>query len=160
MATTKEIERLFRANYPAMLRLAVAIVHNRDAANDVVHGVFESLLAADPETTPDTAYLMRATRNRSMNYLRDLNVRQRIIGLYTLEIENDDVVDPAGIPDYERMNRLINEHLTPQTSRVLRLRFYQGMKYAEIAATLSISEAAVYKHLRQAIEILRPLITD
>ena len=67
MATTKEIERLFRANYPAMLRLAVAIVHDRDAANDVVHGVFESLLAADPETTPDTAYLMRATRNRSMN---------------------------------------------------------------------------------------------
>lgn len=159
MATTKEIERLFRANYSAMLRLAVAIVHDRDAANDVVHGVFESLLAANPETTPDTAYLMRATHNRSMNYLRDLNVRQRIVGLYTLEIEND-VVDPAGIPDYERMNRLINEHLSPQTSRVLRLRFYQGMKYAEIAATLSISEAAVYKHLRHAIEILRPLITD
>lgn len=160
MATTKEIERLFKANYSVMLRLAVAIVHDRDAANDVVHGVFESLLAAAPETTPDTGYLMRATRNRSMNYLRDLNVRQRIAGLYTLEIENTDVIDSDGIPDYERINRLIYEHLTPQTSRVLRLRFFQGMKYAEIAATLGISEAAVYKHLRQAIEILRPLITD
>lgn len=160
MATTKEIERLFKANYAAMLRWAVAIVHDRDAANDVVHGVFESLLAADAGNTPDTGYLMRATRNRALNYLRDLDVRQRIAGLYMLEVTDTDGDESDGITDYERLRRLIADYLTPQTSRVLRLRFYQGMKYAEIAATLSISEAAVYKHLRQAIEILRPLITD
>lgn len=160
MATTKEIEHLFKANYAAMLRLAVASVHDRDAANDVVHGVFASLLAADAENAPDTGYLMRATRNRALNYLRDLDVRQRIAGIYTLDIADSDGDESDGITDCERLGRLIDECLTPQTSRVLRLRFYQGLKYAEISTTLGISEAAVYKHLRQAIETLRPLITD
>lgn len=41
MARNQDIERLFKANYAVMHRLAVAMVHDRDAAGDVVHGVFE-----------------------------------------------------------------------------------------------------------------------
>lgn len=62
------------------------------------------------------------------------------------------------IPDYEHISRLIGSSLTPQTATVVRLRFYEGLKYADISEELGISEAAVYKHLRRAIEILRPII--
>ena len=45
--------------------------------------------------------------------------------------------------------------LTPQTWQVFLLRFDEGLKYREIAARLSISEVAVYKHLAQALRQLR-----
>ena len=62
MATKKDIERLFKANYAVMLRLATAILHDRDAAVDVVHEVFESLLVSRSSADVDSAYLLRATR--------------------------------------------------------------------------------------------------
>lgn len=159
MATMKEIERLFKANYAVMLRLASAIVHDPDAAGDVVHGVFESLLVSGSAAPVDTPYLLRSVRNRALNHLRDLDVRQRVAGLYALDAETDGAGPDVDMPDYGKLAELIAERLTPQTARVVRLRFYQGRKYAEIADALGISEAAVYKHLRQAVETLRSFET-
>ncbi len=58
----------------------------------------------------------------------------------------------------ERMQAIeafILEQLTPQTQTVMRMRFQENMKYAEIATELNISEAAVYKHLAQGIRKLK-----
>lgn len=58
----------------------------------------------------------------------------------------------------ERMQAIeafILENLTLQTQTVMRMRFRENMKYAEIATKLNISEAAVYKHLAQGIRKLR-----
>ena len=158
MATKKDIERLFKANYAAMLRLATAILHDRDAAVDVVHEVFESLLVSRSSADVDSAYLLRATRNRTLNYLRDLDVRERVASLYMLDASEPDVDE--WMPDCDRLSKAIADRLTPQTARVVRLRFYEGLRYAEIAGALGISEAADYKHLRHANETLRPIIED
>ena len=47
--------------------------------------------------------------------------------------------------DYSR------QELTPQTLRVFQMRYQHRKTYAEIAEELGISEAAVYKHLAQAL---------
>ena len=49
----------------------------------------------------------------------------------------------------------MNAELTPQTRKVLDLRFRQRLKYREIATELGISEVAVYKHLAQGIRKLK-----
>ena len=95
-----------------------------------------------------------------MNHLRNLDARHRIAELYTLDAGVDDEDPEYVIPDYEHISRLIGSSLTPQTATVVRLRFYEGLKYADISEELGISEAAVYKHLRRAIEILRPIIKE
>lgn len=61
MTINSEIERLFKTNYEAMLRLALATVHDSDAANDIVHGVFASLLTTGLTAAVDRVYLLRAT---------------------------------------------------------------------------------------------------
>lgn len=160
MAGYPDIERLFKANYEAMLKLAVATLHDVDAANDVVHGVFSSLLASGVSDSVDIAYLLRATRNRALNHIRNLDARKRIAELYALESEQDAGEASGVIPDPEQISAIIEDSLTPQTSEVIRLRFYEGLKYFEISERLGISEAAVYKHLRRAIEILRPIIRE
>lgn len=154
----KEIEILFKANYGSMLKLAVATLHDVDAANDVVHGVFSSLLASGLSDSVDKAYLLRATRNRALNHIRNLDARKRIAELYALESDTDETNDVAH--DYGQIARMIEDSLTPQTAEVVRLRFYEGLKYFEISERLGISEAAVYKHLRRAIDILRPIIKE
>ena len=158
MTINSEIERLFKANYEAMLRLALATVHDSDAANDIVHGVFASLLSTGLTAAVDRVYLLRATRDRALDHLRNLDARHRIAELYTLDACVGDEYTECMIPDYEHISRLIGSSLTPQTATVVRLRFYGGLKYADISEELGISEAAVYKHLRRAIEILRPII--
>ena len=81
--------------------------------------------------------------------------RERFNNLYALdldEIEDDEWPDPE---DVARLNGLIDRSLTKQDRRVVRMRFTDRMSYSEIAAKLDISETAVYKHLRHAMDVLR-----
>lgn len=90
-----------------------------------------------------------------MKHLRNLSVRERFNNLYALDIdetEDDEWPDPE---DVARLNGLIDNSLTEQDRRVVRMRFTFRMSYSEIAAELGISETVVYKHLRHAMDVLR-----
>lgn len=154
MTTKSEIEQLFRGNYTAMLTLAIRLLHDPDTARDIVHDVFESVLSGNPSTvTP--AYLLTGVRFACLKHLRSLSVRERFNNLYALnldEIEDDEWPDPE---DVARLNELIDEALTTQGRRVVKLRFNKRMTYGEIAGQLGITEVAVYKHLRHAMDVLR-----
>ena len=154
MTTKSDIERLFRSNYPAMLTLAIRLLHDADTARDIVHDVFESVLSENlAEVTP--AYLLTGVRFACLKYIRNLSQRERFINLYALdldEIEDDEWPDPE---DVARLNELIDQSLTEQDRRVVRMRFTDRMPYSEIAAQLGVSEVAVYKHLRHAMDVLR-----
>ena len=154
MTTKSDIERLFRSNYPAMLTLAIRLLYDADTARDIVHDVFESVLSENlAEVTP--AYLLTGVRFACLKYIRNLSQRERFINLYALdldEIEDDEWPDPE---DVARLNELIDQSLTEQDRRVVRMRFTDRMPYSEIAAQLGISEVAVYKHLRHAMDVLR-----
>lgn len=154
MTTNSDIEKLFRSNYRAMLTLAIRLLHDADAARDIVHDVFESVLTENLSTvTP--AYLLTGVRFACLKHLRSLSLRERFNNLYALdldEIEDDKWPDPE---DVARLNELIDQSLTMQDRRVVRLRFNERMPYSEIAGQLGISEVAVYKHLRHAMNVLR-----
>ena len=154
MTTKSEIEQLFRGNYMAMLTLAIRLLHDADTARDIVHDVFESVLSGNLSTvTP--AYLLTGVRFACLKHLRSLSVRERFNNLYALnldEIEDDEWPDPE---DVARLNELIDGALTSQCRRVVKLRFNKRMTYGEIAGQLGITEVAVYKHLRHAMDVLR-----
>ena len=167
MMNEKDIERLFKAHYTQMHRLAMALLQDGDSARDIVHDVFTALIDAggNTEATPGNTevtpgYLMRAVRNRCLNQIRNLNTRERIANRYFLE--NKDY-DGEQWPDEETMRTIsgiIVGALTPQCRRVVELRFRTGMSYAEISAELQISETAVYKHLHRALSIIRKKLKE
>lgn len=181
MMNEKDIERLFKAHYTQMHRLAMALLQDGDSARDIVHDVFEALIGAGrgAEGTPREAeaangdaegagrgaevtagYLMKAVRNRCLNHIRNLSARERIANRYFLE--NRDY-DEEQWPDEETMQAIsgiIAGELTPQCRRVVELRFRTGMSYAEISAELQISGTAVYKHLHRALSIIRKKLKE
>ena len=154
MTTTNDIEQLFITHYTSMHRLAMLLLRNEDVARDIVHDIFESLLNAG-HSDVSGQYLLKSVRNRCLNYLRGLSTSERIKELYALDEQE---VAAEEWPDDETIAKIhstVSNNLTDACRRVVELRFTDGMSYKEISQTLGISEVAVYKHLRHAIDVLR-----
>lgn len=162
MATNDEIEMLFRRNYPAMHRVAAMMLHDPDAAHDVVHDVFSSLLAENGQSLhrTDSGYLIRCVRNRCLNRIRSLDVHDRFRRFYLAEAEEYDEYEEW--PGEELLAHIEDcvSRLSSQCAAVFRMRFHDGLSAREIAERTGTGERAVYKHLRHAFETIRINITD
>lgn len=165
MTNKTEIEQLFKTHYQQLRRMAAIFLHDDDSARDVVHDVFASLLYLKRDFHVTLGYLLGAVRNRCINRLRNLDTQSRIKGLYFLENEEYMFAENGdeAWPDEETISKIyevIQSDLTPQTREIMELRFKIGIKYAEIAERLNVSENTVYKHVRRAIVIIRKKLSD
>lgn len=143
-----------------MYRLAMMLLHDDSLARDVVQDVFAALLQDTGHETVGPGYLMAGVRNRCVNHVRDSGVHERIARFYMLdesEYDDDDWPDEGTV---EAVSSIVGSALPPQCRRVVEMRFHEGLKYAEISSQLGISEVAVYKHLRHAIEIIRKTLNN
>lgn len=159
MTTTNDIEQLFKTKYVAMHRVAMLILRDEDEARDIVHDVFESLLRSGL-TDVSGQYLLRSVRNRCLNYIRSLSAKERMKQLYAVderEIAEEDWPDEETIT---LIHSTVTNDLSDACRRVVGMRLTEGMSYKDIAASLGISEVAVYKHLRHAIDVLRSKLSQ
>ena len=160
MTYKNEIERLFKAHYGQLYQLANSLLHDDDFARDIVHEVFASLLDGNPDVLVTVGYLVKAVRNRCINHIRDCEIHQRIAYCYFLDNKEYDTDD---WPDDETIARIyhhIRNNISPQARRVIELRFAEGLPFARIAATMGISETAVYRHLSNALKIIRKKLNE
>ena len=160
MTNRNDIEQVFKAHYAQMYRLAVALLHDDDLARDIVHDVFASLLDSSLDITVSGGYLIKAVRNRCLNYIRDCEIHQRIANRYFLENEEYESEDWPDDETIARINSLIKSELSPQARRVMELRFSEGLPFARIDTTMGISETAVYRHLSHALSIIRKKLNE
>ncbi len=159
MTTKDDIEQLFRTNYAAMYRLAMLLLRDDDVAGDIVHDVFETLLNTRKYDV-SAAYLLTAVRNRCLKHIRRLSVQDRFKAVYSVddvEIEEEDWPDDETIA---LIQSTVSNDLSGACRRVVELRFSEGKSYQEITDILGISKAAVYKHLRHAIDVLREKLSQ
>ena len=86
MQKLTNIERLFRAHYPSMYRVAIALLRNADEAQDVVSDVFADLLDGrlalrssvhDADADSTSRFLLLCVRNRCLNMLNHRSVKER-----------------------------------------------------------------------------------
>ncbi len=143
-----------------MHRLAVALLHDDDLARDIVHDVFASLLDGSHDIPISSCYLLKAVRNRCLNYIRDCEIHQRIANRYFMENEEYDSEDWPDEETIARIYSLIKSEMSPQSRRVMELRFSQGLPFARIAASMGISETAVYRHMSHALIIIRKKLNE
>ena len=178
MQINKEtIEQLFRQHYLRMSQLARVLLKDDAASKDVVSEVFADVLEGktqlglDNETTasdspqPSTnveSYLLVCVRHKCLNLLNRQKMKERIHHLLKADASPSMAPLEATIAEidretekYEAILAYMDAELTPQTHKVLDLRFRQKLKYREIATELGISEVAVYKHLTQGIRKLK-----
>ena len=160
MTNRNDIERLFKAHYSQMFRMAVTLLHDDDNARDIVNDVFASLLDGVPKPAVNGGYLLKAVRNRCLNHIRDCEIHQRIANRYFLENEE---YNSEEWPDEETISQiysLIRNDLSPQARRVMEMRFSKGKRFAVIASEMGISETAVYRHLSNALTLIRKKLNE
>ncbi len=155
-----DIERLFKANYAQMYRVAAMLLHDDELARDVVHDVFASLLDGATVHPLTAGYLFRAVRNRCLNHIRDLDIHQRIHELYFADMEDYDTEDWPDEQAVALIGSIVKTELPEQCRRVVELRFARGMKFEAVAREMGISQTAVFKHLRHALAIIRKKLDE
>ena len=157
MTDKETVKALFMEHYDKMYMLARMMLHDDEESRDAVSDVFARIADGSIDVREESAksFLLTCVRNKCLKMIRAKQVRQRASRL----LQMDEAVEMVPIEKLtDRLTEVIDyseKELTPQTLRVFQLRYQQHRTYAEIASALSISEAAVYKHIAQALRKIK-----
>ena len=150
------VATLYREHYADLLRRASILLHDEEDARDAVSEVMTRLMATDilPEYGNLVAYVRSSVRFECLNRLKRMRLQERMRRALPLDDMVEDTHDEEE-EQYRQYQQFIQTELTPQTRRVFQMHYAERLKYREIAEQVGISEAAVYKHLSQAITKLK-----
>jgi RNA polymerase sigma factor (sigma-70 family) len=150
-------EVLFRRHYAELLRLAVVMLGNREAAEDAVQEAFVSLhlhrrSLRDPQAAE--AYLRSAVLNGCRSWVRRQVTRRAPRPLMLVpeqqESPEDTTVGRAEVGSLVALMRT----LARRQREVLACRFVLDMSVAETAQLLEISEGSVKAHTHRGLQAL------
>ena len=154
------LDELFRRYYADLCRVALRFVNNEQEAEDIVQELFVSIWekrsAQREDLTSVRAYLRRAARNRSLNFLRD---RKRIPvddGEVPVTIATPKQADFALEQD-ELRNQIHGaiDALPERCRLVFVMSKIEDMTHKEIAGALDISPKTVENQMTRAYRYLR-----
>lgn len=157
----QSFEKIFRRYYTPLCWYAAGITGQMEVAEEIVEELFY-VLWKDREQLHIyqslKSYLYRAVRNQAIQYCEHLEVRERYREFVLAADTSQSDSNPQEQLEYEELQRLIRNALKKLPER--RLRIFQmhrmeGKKYAEIAASLSISIKTVEAEMTKALRLLR-----
>lgn len=152
------LEQLYAAHWRQLVRLAVLLVRDQGAAEEIVQDSFVAVhdrwgRLRDPDRA--LAYLRQSVVNRSRSHLRHLSVVRR----HAVREGVPPVAPGADEPAYDQARRATVldalRRLPTRQREVLALRYYLDLSEAEIADSLGISRGAVKSHASRGAAALR-----
>jgi RNA polymerase sigma-70 factor (ECF subfamily) len=157
-------DEIFRAFYARLVRMSEGMLGERAPAEEIAQDVMLELWRRREALVVETslqAYLFRATRNRTLNYLRHEKVVNRGSVFAAREMSAQPVGDDE-LRDREIDAALKNAmaSLPPRCRAVFELSRVQGLKYAEIATALDISIKTVEAQMGKALRIIRERMAE
>ena len=137
-----------------MYKAAYILLGDEDEAKDAVQDVFAKLWAGTIPLREESqrTFLLTCVRNRCLNIIAQRKTEQNALLQLTSEAIDSGTHDEEMIQTIEDY---IDERLTPQTSRIIRMHFDEEQSYKEISSSLGISLSAVNKHIVQGLRKLR-----
>lgn len=153
----EKFKLLFHTHYEAMYRQAFILLHDmeesRDAVSDVFSRLWDNPTSIDRKT--ERAFLLTCIRHQCLNIIAKKGLDEKLRKLYPLEQELTLVWPLEKEQQLITLRQVIDRELTPQSARILHLRYYEDKSYKETADALGISVAAVNKHVVKALRKLR-----
>ena len=149
----------FRQWYPAAVRAGARLLRDEGVAEEMAQEVFLELWRRRESLPAELSvggYVLQAVRNRALNHLRHLRVRQR--SEYMVEQLHEPVPHADAGADARELQVAIASaiaELPPRTREVFLLSRERNLKYAEIAELLGVTVKAVEANMSRALRQLR-----
>ncbi len=150
---------LFKAYYQRLVNYARRYVHDTDIAENIVEDVFLKIWNDRKKlhiAISLQAYLFKAVRNHSLNYVKRLKLEHKMIS--DLAYSPNRIETPEEHFIEKEMHQQIQQAISelPERSRtVFTMHRYDNLKYSEIAEILDISVGTVETHMVRALRSLR-----
>ena len=144
------IEELYRAHFPALMRVAFVLTGSNETAEDVVHDVFVRSVARLDNVENPSAYLRAGVVNACRSHHRALAARQRNSALTAseprLDAELVELRDALGALSIRRRSAVV-------------LRYLCDLDDTEIAELLGCRPATVRSLVHRGLAQLKEAIT-
>ena len=160
---TKSYEKLFERYYDRYFSFACALLHDADAAEDVLQNVFLKLWIGRDRLDENRSienYLLVSVRNEIFDYLR-LKYNQTVVRGETPEKEDasaDIEEEMFRSETSDRMDKII-KNMPPQRQRIFMMSKYENMSSKDIADALGLSVRTVERHIYLALKDLKQIIS-
>ncbi len=154
------LQVLFDQYFGMLCNIALRYTKNRDAAKDVVQGVFIKFWEKRHQldiTSSEKSYLCRMTINEAISYLR--KEKKHLHDELAFDISDyknaeDKVVQTETV---QTIHQAIDT-LPPRCQLIFKMSRFEEMTYKEIAVQLDISPKTVEHQMGKALKILRKLL--
>jgi RNA polymerase sigma-70 factor (ECF subfamily) len=162
------LEELYDATVGKVFALAVAILHHREDAEEVVCATYAYAWANvsryDAKRANPLGWLLMMCRSRALDRLRQRRATAATVNIDAIADSKADDRDPPEdiLSLVQRRGRVhaALEKLTPERRQLISLAFLQGMTHPEIAATTGLALGTVKSHVRRALVQLRAELED
>nr|WP_291209298.1 sigma-70 family RNA polymerase sigma factor [Hyphomonas sp.] len=165
-AGSEVLSELFKKQYGALFRFCRVRIRSEADAEDIVQSAFLAARRAYPDKKADELrpLLFTLVRNMAISHLK-LHWNRHRHGGDISEVVRAHACPQSPTPETQLIAAeslvLVEEVLagmSPRRREALRLHRYEGLSYEEVARRLSVSSAAVKKHVALAVaEIARRL---
>ncbi|MDD3200601.1 MAG: sigma-70 family RNA polymerase sigma factor [Bacteroidales bacterium] len=154
---------LYREYYPALVSYAIRLLGESQSylAEDCVQeSIYKTYLAKDriSDEASLKSYLYTSIRNRAISYIRKSGSKNNY--LRQIELTQQDITN--SIIEQETLRKLFVaiDKLPEKYRQIFEMSFEQGLKTAQIAQQLGISESTIKKRKSKMIKTLRNELGD
>jgi RNA polymerase sigma-70 factor (ECF subfamily) len=143
---------------------AISIIKDEAAAQDIVQELFLTMWEGrqfEHIHTGLVPYLVKAVRNRSLDYLKKEQNRVKIRNELAL-LANGQTTSSDKLTTQELRAELASavSRLPPMPARVFQMHYIEKLSYTEIADILKISTSTVSNHMVKGLKLLREYLKN
>lgn len=157
----KVFERIFRQYYSPLYLYAFSITGQKETAEEIVQDTFYNIWKEREKIQIAhslKSYLYKSVKNRSLQYLEHLQVREKYRENILQQDNQVSVFTPNEQLEYKELEEMLKNtfaKLPERCRQIFHLHRMNGKKYKEIAENLSISIKTVEADMTKAYRILR-----
>jgi RNA polymerase sigma-70 factor (ECF subfamily) len=157
----REFEQLFAKYYGPLCHHADKIVKDMDTAEDLVQEFFFQFWKNRESFRPKlslNAYMYQSIYNNALHYLEHLTVRKSYAEHVFNEYRDTMATEVQTDIEMNDLGNIINatlKKMPDRCARIFRMNRFEGMKYREIADSLSISVKTVEADMGKALQLFR-----
>ena len=150
---------IFRRYYAPLVRFGIRFVADADQSAEIVQDLFVKLWTGRDKLTVNSSfesYMLRSVRNAAITFINKerahAEANERV---FTDDSDANDPSETLQSNNLESSYRAILANMPEKRREVFLASRYEGLKYAEIADKMGLSQKTVEAHMTAAIKQLR-----